>query len=766
MSSSPYVKQSGFSLIEALIAVVILSFGMLALASLQANLFRAGAEVKARALATALAQGQIEDLRTYRSLVDVDPAKDDYQSIATGAFGAGDPDFTVAGVTYQGCIQVRRFRFDRADGRFEGPGNLPAFTVGNCADAGDPNGGVGVSGSVPEFKEVTASVGWTDQTGEWKVVQLKDTIAAISPDDALQLAKEPPEPTRGPEFRVAANSIGASAGMVPIAIGSDRTAASTNPTPTQYVDSLSSVTSFDVLTFSGSDDPDALQVRRRVAVSAVSCVCQNDGGVSSATTPAYEPTVWNGKLLSYMPASLKPDSVPIGTYNGSNSDSGVTTICTICCRDHNDSNKKRDGVDTNLRFDPYRSLLADGSHQHYGFKKKGQGYVLDPLLPLGAETNNEYVEACRVIRVGGRLHVAVDGHQNNMMVTALNPAQDGFQQTNFIERYSGFVQDYAEEAVTSRPAGYPAAPTKLSGPSDGLKTAYQDILEPSALDYASSSTDRKLLAFGLYIDYLSPETIQAFQCAVAGNDNGDCKGLGTRDPLEYIPFYAVNLASLGKWETTPHEEIVNIDGATYNNQGRLATQGGLAKWGSGSSQDPVPGKEEINISNSGLTATVPIDLDDASTTSFVTDTINFLKAAGVPTNTPKSLIVKVAESSTITLQKIGVSSPAGTTPCDYSAKDASSTCTVKASDTSTTVRFSNYTTSQKVQGNTVIYDRKICLPNDVRISSAVVYNNGTINEYLDLVVNNMNTTDHTLVIEIQNAAVSCDQAAVTLTPAN
>lgn len=776
MIKSPGKQQSGISLIEVLIAVVILSFGMLALASLQAQLFRAGAEAKARTAATTFAQGRIEALRTFRSL---DAGPGNYESIATGAFGGNaDPDFTVGGVTYYGCIQVRRYRFDKDEGalgEFEGPDDdLVPFSVNqatgaiSCTDQGDPNAGVAVSARVPEFKEITASVGWFDQNGDFKQVRLTDSIAAISPDDALELAKTPPDGTRGPVFEIDAATLTNTPGIVPIATGDNRTSASTNPTPTQFVDSLSSLTTFEVMNFVGTDNPDILQITRNIDVSAVSCVCRDDGTKkTSDTLPSYEPTVWNGKRMGYEVPQRRPDGKRVGTYIGSNADAGITTICTVCCRDHHDSATKREGVDPNLRVDPYRVLLPDGSHQHYGFAKQGSSYIItddvtNGLLPVGSGTSYEYVEACKVIEVDGRLRVGVDARQNDITIAPMNPTQTGYQQSDFVDRYSAYVKAYAEQAVANRPVDYPQAKTSLPAPDSTITAAYQDILQPPALDYAASTSNRKLLAYGLYIDYLSPDTLEAYACAVAGNDSGDCQGYGTRDPLEFLPFFAINLASLGTWESG-NDAIVNINGATYNPQGRLFTQGGLAVWGEGSSEDPVTGTEKINLSNSGLTATLPIDLDDLDAASHVTDSIGFLKRAGDVLQPPKSLVVKVAKSSTITLQKIGVFSPASI-PCDYAPNTASSTCTVPATETETRLHLSNFTTAEKVQGTTVIHDREVCRPNDKRIISFVKVNDGTIDEYVDIVIQGMNTGDHTLTIEILDDGGACNQSLVSLTP--
>ena len=53
-------RSTGFSLIEVLVSVVVMSFGLLSLAALQSALFKAGAESRAQSAALALATEKIE----------------------------------------------------------------------------------------------------------------------------------------------------------------------------------------------------------------------------------------------------------------------------------------------------------------------------------------------------------------------------------------------------------------------------------------------------------------------------------------------------------------------------------------------------------------------------------------------------------------------------------------------------------------------------------------------------------------------------------
>ena len=61
-------RARGFSLIEVLIAVVIMSVGLLALAALQIGIVRASSEAKTQTMAINLARDKLEDLVTYKLL--------------------------------------------------------------------------------------------------------------------------------------------------------------------------------------------------------------------------------------------------------------------------------------------------------------------------------------------------------------------------------------------------------------------------------------------------------------------------------------------------------------------------------------------------------------------------------------------------------------------------------------------------------------------------------------------------------------------------
>jgi type IV pilus assembly protein PilV len=78
-------NSSGFTLIEVLIASVMIVFGLLAMASFLGNLVNKNAANERKTMATVLAEEKIEDLRNDALTLDLNAADNDNDIIATAA---------------------------------------------------------------------------------------------------------------------------------------------------------------------------------------------------------------------------------------------------------------------------------------------------------------------------------------------------------------------------------------------------------------------------------------------------------------------------------------------------------------------------------------------------------------------------------------------------------------------------------------------------------------------------------------------------------
>lgn len=139
-------RQRGISLIEAMVALLVMGFGALALVGVQASLRINGDIAKQRAEAVRIAQASIERWRSFSELSGDVAAEVYYSEIADDARDVDGTNATFAVVE----------------------------TVATSTD--------------PSFKTFTADVSWTDRTDQTQRVQLSTAIAGVSSTLAATLS--------------------------------------------------------------------------------------------------------------------------------------------------------------------------------------------------------------------------------------------------------------------------------------------------------------------------------------------------------------------------------------------------------------------------------------------------------------------------------------------------------------------------------------------------------------------------------------------------
>jgi Tfp pilus assembly protein PilV len=137
----------GVSLVEALVALAVMAFGMLALIGVQSTLRLNGDTAKQRSEAVRIAQSRIDDLRAF-SVLPVTAGASAYADIVS----AGPVAVVGTNATFQ-----------RTD------------TVVESTDPG------------ARSRTLTVEVSWPDRTGENQVINLSSVIAGVSPELAGSL---------------------------------------------------------------------------------------------------------------------------------------------------------------------------------------------------------------------------------------------------------------------------------------------------------------------------------------------------------------------------------------------------------------------------------------------------------------------------------------------------------------------------------------------------------------------------------------------------
>ena len=358
-------KQRGFSLLEVLIAVVVLAAGLLALTALQGALVRSSADAKARSQLAAFAQSVLEraEQQGYGSIVAG-------QRLTQSVYGsAAAADAALADVA-------------RAMGASSVTENS---TVTRVTVAGGT-----------EYKVINFGLQWTDAANANRSIRMSAVVSPlvlihndlVNYDNGTSISYRP----------IVRRPTPVTEGMIPIAVGNGEDTAATNPKP-QLVgrdnNTLVSDTRFDLLTFNASDNlGQAGYVRfdKRIETAMVGCTCQTGltGFPTGGSSPeindllrvyAFRPSYWDGtryaepKIAAYTPARSPDNSVP------------QSQLCDICCRDHEDNR----AVSGEPRFNPWST-----THDHY----------MDPAG--SAVTSGSFREACRVVRVNGVWRVTPD----------------------------------------------------------------------------------------------------------------------------------------------------------------------------------------------------------------------------------------------------------------------------------------------------------------------------------------------------------------------
>lgn len=584
---APTHRQStrGFSLIEVLVAIVILSVGLLALASLQLSLFRSSADTKAQTVAASLGKQMIEQMMSFQKTGGDDntcvspfgnAANTCYRAIAD----VPGQTLNVGGVDFTRSAVVQRYVYDKS-ALHQGFWLQGSDTALDSTLLTSPV--TYLAGK--EFKRIDVTVNWTDATGAGRNVYLEDALGSINPADSAAVSKT----TKGATPRKAKSVItnpASVAGVIPIAIGNGSDTAATNPRPiivSQGQNSTTVETRFDVYTYAALTGTSAT-AQSRVETAVVGCTCTFGSGTQSAARPTY----WNGYQYTVPTTSA---NIPVSTAkNVTQSDQ-----CTICCRDHHDPS----GV-TGEKYDPRRT------HDHY----------LSTNLTT-AVTSGDYSEACRLIRVDGVFHVAAEPYDDHYGLlatpsiansTSAAVIADMVPGSSVQTLYQNFVIAYLKNRfVTNSAYNTVVDPTTIIPEYTLLQT-------PVTATIDSVTRPQYMHSRGLLIDYLGTDAIAAIAQAKA-----DCAAQNLIVPLscpaatlrtnvlKLLPFTSINATELAKW-TSSAATTIDIHELTDLSESidYAFPASGKSTYVAGVAGTPVLGTTTIQGTSAGLAIALPV----------------------------------------------------------------------------------------------------------------------------------------------------------------
>ncbi len=574
----------GFSLIEVLIAVLVLATGMLALAALQASVPRNSVDAKVRSQGLAAAVAVLDSVRARASA-----SNDNYESLGTGtsSWSAWSPPAfgttLTAAASFESRTAVTRFVRDSTAAGCGSASNVPCFRVAGAGDSYRLN-------DTAEFKRVTVDVRWTDGSGNVRQASVSDVVTSVTRDKTASVMNQTPTPPSGGGEPVARIPRPSEAGIIPIAVGDGRETAASNPKPiTGRERGRTDETSFQVFTYANEAN-NVARLTRVIDTRVLGCRCelgaQPTGGNAYFALPK-QPTYWNGK--DYVePADgvsgLRGRTVANAVQN--------QDLCVTCCLDHHDFAGQA------TKFDPFR---AETLHKHYRDTNEAN------FLPEFVESNtagDRYLEACRFIRVNGVFRVATDARLElmNMLETDATVTNASVPLASKVPRYQEAVKSFVNQRVVS----------SVQNPD---LSSFSDILvDPTQMSLQNTGSRRFLHNRGLYIDYLEADAREAIAKAItdcpAASSTVDCV-------LPYLPFVSINTTDIAQWDSDPLVSNISVTNLGTNTPHPTpnGNQAELPTFARGITTGLANGTENANVfmqrSNTGLSDSKPIDWLDA-----------------------------------------------------------------------------------------------------------------------------------------------------------
>lgn len=624
----------GFSMIDVLVAIIVLATGLIALAALQGALTRNGADARARSTIAAYTEGVIDQMRSLGYSV-VPPGSSFPTSISPGTCTSTmsiPQAVDCRAATAQTASGVSNLKTIITASEYYGTGNgggIGAFSTSMPTSTG--------SVIVAQYKQLQVTTSWTDASGLSQSLTYDTTVSPVTADPSNNTLTNTTFAFQGQNPSVREANPGNTLGVIPIAIsGGDngQNAAATNPKPVV----TNTGTTFSTITYGRNESAfGGYNITQRVDTKVIQCSCafktdssfavSSDSNLTTILAQPYRPTYWDGTHY------VTPDEASGKTSNtGINSGATQDADCDICCRDRNDNSTDAQNDDNYVKFDNYTNDYGTG-----GDLQKYE-YVSNVLAPVDSGT---FVQACRMIRVGGIYSTATDAHLNFFSLlgtadcasqspnaaptgcTSNLTASDTVPSSDTNSSYASFVQDYLYNNFTdlytdgipgvdsSDPllGDYPGNMYIGASPTYPTKLSTYSLDDPANVTITlPNSVSRWLYARGIYVDHLEKDARTALKNAIE-----NCGSTDEQDvlycALPILPFTTINMTELANWSIgstkTLTSGVISISDnaviggdASSPKRGNVTVPSGVT--GTGNPTDT--GVATIYVTNSGLTA--------------------------------------------------------------------------------------------------------------------------------------------------------------------
>ncbi len=491
---------SGFSLIEVMVALLVLALGILAISKLQGTLIRNGSDANKRSVAASLAQKKVDDLKSFATLkadVNGDGVVDSWSSAAT--WPLSQQSFEFIDDNEGGIIAPGAYSFGELDYQLSWDVTPYFYNEGVSNPASTAAATV-----VSRFKDVSVTVAWLDETGVTSSVELSTVIDAYSAvntgNDATNTGGNAPiipyTPKQAPD-------------VIPVSLDTDdglkKETAKPLPDISKKGDSTS--TQFSTVTYNT-----VLDTVRREDFKTVACLC-----TSAGATPTSQiikgTTVWDSENLKL--ADVAEDHVvsTISKTKVDNSGGELQDVdCDVCCRD------SADNV-SGGNYKACRLKRIDGIYRLYDPWKM----IAFNLIPAS------YFDASAALPT-------ID-------MSAL-VAQDN------IDTYSDYVTDLVRARLKLNEATFDASGVDTNFAPDDFQGA--DLILHRTFNVGVAN-NRQLQARAVFMDYPPVGIYSDCASCAAATFPEDVV------PLDRVPFTEVNLTQLAGWNPDRNDTVFPSD---------------------------------------------------------------------------------------------------------------------------------------------------------------------------------------------------------------
>jgi Tfp pilus assembly protein PilV len=598
------LRSAGFSMLDALVAIVVLATGLLALAALQGAMTRNGVDARARSQIASYTESVIDRMRFAG-----------YDAVAPGTIANGQT-ITAATTCQAGSVALSLANRLASDAKCaqdaSGVSNLQTVVAatqwwgsGGTFTQTAPT----VVTNVPNYKQVNVTSTWTDATGQARSLSYDTTVSPITVDTTnASLAAVNFSVATGSNPVVRESNPAATVGVIPIAVSSSQNAAATNPAPLV----TNTGTTFTTITYTAATDPlGGNRIDQRIDTKVMRCSCKytasggvvsTDTNLTAILTQPYAATYWDGTTY------VDPDkTTATSSTTGVDSTATQDSDCDICCRDRNDV------AGNTVLFDNYST-----DYQKYQ-------YVSNILT---AVTSGSFVQTCRMIRVEGVYAVATDiknyffgildtepcstaGASNSptdpvtqTTCTSSNAESSAVPTSTATTNYQSFVKDYlfnnfSSLDTTGKPSYAPSNPQLTDSPALLYNTTYS-LNTPTSITIAQASDTRFLHTRGLYIDHLESKAQTALANAISSCSGTDQTSLINCGVYATVPFTTVNMTELAYWSASAPSIITTPVNASVGGVGKNPARGYAYSFSS-TTNGTVNDIATVNQMPSGLT---------------------------------------------------------------------------------------------------------------------------------------------------------------------